>query len=468
MKKGSSLLLLICLAINANVYSNSIKIITKNKVPKKNSIVSKNNDVANYSNTVPNCWIKQFALIERWIAGMRPTVSARALSYIHLAAYETALPGMPNFISNQSKMEGLQIPKFTGNIKNYNWNIALNACYAKMDSAFLIGASLEHKATIAQLRDSLNKIYKTTVSQNVFDNSVAWGLSVANAVFEYSKTDEEGNMQRMKPYPKDYTIQTGAGLWIGETFGGYVPFTPSWGSVRTFTTFGNDLVSPPPPIYSKDTNSIYYKDQKEVYNNWKNMDYEKRWRAEFWSDDIVNLTFGPSMRIFVIASQMVAKENLNLEKTLHLYCKLGIGLNDATTACWKSKYIYNTERPWQFIKENIDTNFRSIMGECVQQAGKNPPFPGYPSGHSSCAGVGQIILAQFFGENYLFTDYSHLGRKDFNSTPRTFTTMTAMADDNAYSRIPMGAHTRFDCDEGLRLGRLVGKNVVQYNLENNK
>ena len=77
-----------------------------------------------------------------------------------------------------------------------------------------------------------------------------------------------------------------------------------------------------------------------------------------------------------------------------------------------------------------------------------------------------MILTEFFGTDFLFTDYSHLGRKEFNSTPRTFTTMKEMAEENAYSRIPLGAHTRFDCAEGLRLGRLVGKNTVNYKLTN--
>lgn len=413
---------------------------------------------------VPNCWIRQFAIIERWVAGMRPTVSARALAYIHMAAYETFLPAMSGMVSNAAKLEGLNLPPFEGKVADCNWNIALNACYAKMDSLFLIGAGPTWNASITRLKDSLNKVCGIQLSPTVFNKSVAWGLAVARAVWKYAETDIQGKEQTMKPYPKDYVVETGVGKWAGEKHGGYIPFTPRWGKVRTFTTFGSQLISPPPPPYSLDKNSVYYKQHQEVYNNWKNMDYEKRWRAEFWSDDIVNFTFGPSTRIFMIAAQMVEREHADLQKALYLYCKLGIGLNDATTACWNSKYIYNTERPWQYINVNIDSNFRSIMGESVEQAGKNPPFPGYPSGHSVCAGVGEKILTEFFGEKYLFTDYSHLGRDDFNSTPRTFTSMKQMAEDNAYSRIPMGAHVRFDCDEGLRLGRLVGENVTNYTL----
>lgn len=434
---------------------------------KKESSLFAKNLVSQQSNMVAACWVRQFALIERWIAGMRPTVSARAMTYIHLAAYETALPGMPNFVSNQEHIQGLKIPPFVYDTKHINWNIALNACYAKMDSVFLISAGYKWNATITQLKDSLNTVLGKGVSDEDFKASVEWGLKVANTVWEYSKTDVAGNQQRMVPYPKNYICPSGQGHWQGEIYGGFLPFTPNWGEVRTFTTFGEELISPPPLAYSENKESEYYKQHEEVYKNWKQMDSTKRWIAEFWSDDIVNLTFGPSTRMLVIASQMAEKEHFNLEKTLHLFCKLSIGLNDATVACWKSKYIYSTERPWQYIVKNIDSNFKSIMGQSVDQSGKNPPFPAYPSGHSSCAGVSEIILADFFGEQYTFTDSSHYGRKEFMSMPRTFTSIKQLAEEDAYSRIPMGAHVRMDCDEGLRVGRQIGKKVSSYSLQRN-
>jgi PAP2 superfamily len=440
--------------------SNATPLNKKNTKPNKNT-------AATYNATVPNCWIKEFAILERWITVYRPTGAARALAYINMAAYETVLPAMPNFISNQAKCKGLKIPTLEKPIEQYNWNIALNECYAYLDSSFLYRAGT-YCSTIAPLKDSINNLYKPKIATEIYNNSVAWGNAVAKAVWAYSNTDVEGAKQADEGNNDKYAIQLGTGHWLGEQFGGYIPQHPYWGKARTFTTFGKDLLSPPPPAYSTDTSSQYYKDQYEVYNDWKNMDYEKRWRAEFWSDDIVLITFGPSTRYFVIAAQMVQNKKLNLEQALHLYCKLGIGLNDATTACWNSKYTYNTERPWQFIKKHIDPNFKAIMGDGFKQGGKSPAFPAYPSGHSACAGVGEIIFTQFFGNNYKFTDNSHIDRKDFNGTPRTFKTMKAMAEENAYSRIPIGAHTRFDCDEGLRLGRLIGENVNKYQLVNSQ
>lgn len=417
---------------------------------------------------VPIAWIKQFALIERWVAGMRPTVTSRALAYISIGAYEVALPSMEGYRSNQALIPGLKIPTLPLSPSEYDFNIALNACYAKLDSVFLLGALPKYKASITHLKDSIDAILKPRVTEKVYQNSVNWGLAVANEIWRFSSTDRAAEAERSIPYPNIYPSPDSIGQWLGEVHGGYKPFTPNWGNVRRFTLDDSSLISPPPPMYSTSPSSQYYKEMYEIYNDWKTMNHEKRWVAEFWSDDIVNFTFGPSTRMFLIATQLSERAHMPLDQTLHLLCKLGIGLNDATSACWRSKYRFNTERPWQYIRTHIDSNFRSIMGESVEQAGKNPPFPSYPSGHSSCAGVSEAVLTEFFGPNYTFADSSHADRTDFLGTPRTYTSFKQMAEEDAYSRIPMGVHIRTDCDEGLRIGREVGLKVNQYQLKTSK
>ena len=59
-----------------------------------------------------------------------PHASARALAYIHLATYETVVPGMPDYISNDDRLQGFRI-RNNERADNINWKIALNSCYAK-------------------------------------------------------------------------------------------------------------------------------------------------------------------------------------------------------------------------------------------------------------------------------------------------------------------------------------------------
>jgi hypothetical protein len=296
------------------------------------------------------------------------------------------------------------------------------------------------------------------------ENSIAWGRKVADAVIAYSKTDVEAEKQILDAFAKDYTPPTGIGKWKGEKGTALFPY---WGKVRTFTTFGQSLISPPPPPFSTDKASKYYKDFDEVNEVVSNFNNERRWKSEFWSDDIVGLTFSPPARIFMIANQMIAKENLDLETSLHLLLKLGIAENDAAVAAWGSKYIYNVERPTHYIREYINKDFRTPLGYAIGTDNITPPFPGYPSGHSTFGGISIPILAEFFGESYTFTDRCHEGRTEFNGTPRTYTNMTQIGEENAYSRITLGVHPRFDCDEGLRLGKMIGNNTIKYRLTKN-
>jgi hypothetical protein len=241
---------------------------------------------------------------------------------------------------------------------------------------------------------------------------------------------------------------------------------PYWGKVRTFAADQNDLLSlPPSSIFSTDPNSDYYKENLEVANMVNNMTTTNRWIAEFWSDDITGLTFSPPARIFAIANQVISLKKMNLEETLHMYCKLGIAINDAAVGAWKSKYIYNTERPETYIRKYIDPSFKPILGEAIGVPGLTPSFPGYPSGHSTFAGVSWRIFDHFFGAHYEFTDHCHFGRTEFNGYPRTFTSWKQMAEENAYSRIPLGVHVRMDCSEGIRLGDVIALKALNLDLE---
>jgi hypothetical protein len=294
--------------------------------------------------------------------------------------------------------------------------------------------------------------------------SIEWGQRVANAIIAYSDTDREGADQVRIARPADYFPPVGDGLWVPTTPDYGKAMFPYWGKVRTFAANSGDLTSLPPTAYSTDPNSKYYKENEEVDLAVRNLTEENHWIAEFWSDDLTGMTFSPPARIFAIANQVISLERMNLEETLHLYCVMGIATNDASVACWKSKYIYNTERPETYIRKYIDPDFKTILGEAIGTPGMTPSFPGYPSGHSTFAGVSWRILEHFFGANYEFTDQCHYGRVEFRGYPRTYQSWLQMAEENAYSRIPLGVHIRQDCVEGLRLGNAIALRALDLEL----
>jgi hypothetical protein len=110
------------------------------------------------------------------------------------------------------------------------------------------------------------------------------------------------------------------------------------------------------------------------------------------------------------------------------------------------------ERPQSFIRDVIDS-----LWTTTQPA---PPFPSYPSGHAMIGMAAAEVLTSIYGDNYEMTDFSHFQQKGFKGTPRHFTSFDQMARENAASRVLMGVHFRFDCEEGLRLGKEIAHEIV--------
>ena len=136
--------------------------------------------------------------------------------------------------------------------------------------------------------------------------------------------------------------------------------------------------------------------------------------------------------------------------------QLGFGLNDASVKTWEAKYKYHLERPETYIQRIIQSRWQPLHD--------SPSFPAYPSGHSTFGATAAAILSKTFGEPFKMTDNSHKGRKEFLGEPRTFNSFKEMAIENALSRMYLGVHYRIDCEEGLRVGELIGEEVLKLNL----
>jgi len=422
--------------------------------------------VAQVSNDIVWDWMELYLSIEQDLPGFRPTPTCRALAYINMGAYETAIPGMEDFKSLSEVIDGFPAVPLDAEAFQVDWAIALNAYYARTFKFFLFNASQEQVQDIESLELSQLNLLSQDVPQGIINESIIWGQKVANAVITFSETDREGATQVHNSRPNEYFPPSGNGLWIPTSPDYSEALFPYWGKVRAFASTPSDLTALPPYYaYSTDPNSDYYKDNLEVNESVVNMTHENRWIAEFWSDDLTGLTFSPPARIVAIANQVIKLEKSKLDETLHLYCRLGIALNDASVAAWKSKYIYNTERPETYIRKYINPEFKTILGEAIDNPGLTPSFPGYPSGHSTFGGVGWRILEHFFGAQYEFTDLCHQGRPEFNGYPRTYNSWKEMAEEDAFSRIPLGVHIRMDCTEGLRLGNLIGVRALDLELQ---
>jgi membrane-associated phospholipid phosphatase len=420
--------------------------------------------VKDFDATVVQKWNNLFLLIERNAAGYRPCPAARALGYMGLSAYESCATAMTEHKSIAALYPSLRIPAVEAG-KAYQWDLVVHSSYATLFKKFFTNVHPNDMFIIAALETNVeDELRISAPTKEIADRSVAYGRQVAEAVYAFSATDRFSHNMYLAPTDPNYIVPIGAGLWkkTNPTLTVQYPMFPFWGQSRTFAIKEADKTARPPLAYSEDRNSPYYTQMLEVYSTTAPQTIDNKWIAEFWSDDVLGFTFSPSARWIAILHQVIEKEKPNLEIAVLGAAKVGLALNDAAVACWHSKYLYNAERPISYIQKVINPNW-SLNGLTTNNfLTTTPPFPAYPSGHSTFGAAAAEALVSIFGSSYKLTDKCHEGRADFvGSAPRTFESFYDMATENAYSRIPLGVHTRQDCEEGLRLGSVCGRRVNQ-------
>jgi len=417
-----------------------------------------------FNNRVALEWMEFYLDIERFTPGYRPPVSARTAAYIAMAGYEAVQPGMADeYNSFSGYYFGLTLPQIeTG--AEYHWPTCLHAAYAAIFPRFFPGAPAAQQQKLFTLTQKYNNQFSAELPQDVFNRSKAFGEAVATVIFEWSKTDAFGHEGYLYNHDPTYNPPAGPGLWQ-PTYPDFTPaLLPRWGNVRTFAANQDDNC-PAPLAISADPNSQIYVQAKEamvIVNNIKaGGNAVDRWIADFWSDDCPILTFTPAGRWIAVTNQLVQAENVPLDVAVFTYAKVNMAICDAGIRCWNEKYRYNIQRPIDYIRQVMpgQENWNTVM--CPDGSGSyfTPPFPAYPSGHATFGAAAAEVLTDIFGFNYSMTDRCHEGRTEFIGTPRNFRNFYEMAEENAYSRIPIGVHFRMDAEEGVNLGYRIGRKV---------
>lgn len=418
--------------------------------------------VKEYDHKTILAWNELFLEIERYAAGYRPGPAPRALAYIGLSNYEACISGMPEFNSVENLFPGLAVPAVESGAE-YHWPTVVNASYAYLMRRFFVTASAERQAKINALEAQYEAIGREAVSADVFERSKSHGVAVATAIWEYSKTDNVGHDHYLDPF-QNYNWQdhySKDGDWKPTFPGPGKPMGGVWGGARTFAIGNSDMLCRPPLPYSAAPTSELYSQALEVYaQNTPTLSYEDEWVGEFWSDDLLNLTFSPGPRWLAVGDQVLVLEDSDLETGIFMTVKMGLALNDASVGCWNSKFHYNVERPQTYINRVIDPTWKpALYNPLTGEEGVTPSFPAYPSGHSTMGAAGAEVLGDLFGYAYTLTDRCHENRTEFEGTPRTFGSFFEMAQENAWSRVPLGVHFRMDCEEGVRYGTVIGRKV---------
>jgi hypothetical protein len=412
-----------------------------------------------FSAEVATSWADLQLLLTKQTAGYTPPVAARAYAYGGLTMYEALVGGLPNNQSLAGQLSNLTtLPKpETG--KDYNWALSANAAEATILRALYAEASrpqaVANKRAIDSVEVVLKNTYKVSVAQDIVDRSEKLGQDIANAIFEWSKTDG-GHEGYKRNFPASYVVPVFDGAWQTTENGQKIPMQPTWGANRTFVAANQNMTMPTPITFSSSLVSPYFSTYFEVYTKSKSLTQEEKEISVWWADNPVE-TFTPPGHSYNIANIAVKQTKSALGKAAEAFARTGITVNDAFINCWKCKFKYNNERPYTMLRRTVDANWKPFWPA--------PPFPGFPSGHATQSGAVSAVLTDFFGDNFAFVDNSHVGRAKDASTgvelkARSFKSFNEFAIESANSRFYGGIHTRQDNETGLAEGRKIGANVL--------
>ena len=224
---------------------------------------------------------------------------------------------------------------------------------------------------------------------------------------------------------------------------------PYWGEIRPFVLrTWNECPVTEPPAYSADSVSARYEDAKRVFDTKTGLTPDQRAIAFYWADNSGE-SGTPVGHWISIASQMISERHLSAEDAARVMVLTSAAQADAFIASWGYKYQFSMIRPRTYIRRLIDPTWEPLI--------PTPPFPEYPSGHSTQSSAAAEVLTALVGD-MPFEDSTSVS---LGHAVRHFASFRAAAEEAGMSRIYGGIHFPTGNLGGRALGKCVGDKVVE-------
>ncbi len=387
-----------------------------------------------------------------------PPVASRIFVYPNIAAYEIIAQ-----IDDKYQTLAGQLPELTPIPvldTTQNINPQLSALIAHM---ILSKKLIFSEDRITTMQDSLYRVWKST-NEDQFEASKVYGTKVADHIAEWMNKD---NYNQTRTMPK-FTVNTEDPTRWQPTPPAYMDgIEPHWDDIRPFALDSADQFKPaPPPTFSMDQDSEFYKELKVVYDTGVRVTQagdssEEMEIAKFWDcNPYVSVTRGhlmfatkkisPGAHWIGIVKIANKKINSNFDDSVYAYTKTSIAIADAFISCWDEKYRSNLIRPETLINQHIDENWMPLL--------QTPPFPEYSSGHSVVSGAAAEVMTSIYGDNFAFDDDTET---PFGLPIRSYTSFNQASSEAALSRLYGGIHYPFSIENGLAQGRDIGDLVIK-------
>ena len=391
-------------------------------------------------------WYKLVLLLVRHTPIYSPPVASRNFAYMATAVYETMAAISPGWQSLAGQLNGLKEPPYKEKPQGLDLAHALHGALEASVSSFFVRTGPSGERALKSTARKISADLVGSVADDVAARSEDFGRSVATRILEWSDSDGGAVIENMG-FPMSFKPKEGKANWVPTSTIGLqqAPLLPNWGNNRTFAMpDGGACPIKGPPAYSEEKDSPFYKEAFEVYDTVKNLKPEQRAIARFWSDDPM-LSPTPPGHWVSIAMQVAKQRNMTVEECADMLMRVSVAVADGFISCWRVKFQVDLLRPVTYIKRVIDPKWNSVL--------ITPPFPEYPSGHSTQSGAAATALTALLGDNVVFEDATHI--RD-GLPARKFKNFWEAANEAGISRLYGGIHYRAAIDHGLEQGRCVG------------
>ncbi|MFE1377642.1 vanadium-dependent haloperoxidase [Streptomyces sp. NPDC058740] len=255
--------------------------------------------------------------------------------------------------------------------------------------------------------------------------------------------------------------------------------TPYWGQVKPFALTSGSQFRPPTPglygTYEQLLASDAYKAQVEAVRAAGadkptaktpviNRTPDQEAAAWFWANDNDG-TYKPPGQLLQATREIATARGLNTYENAKLFALVSIAMADAGIAVRDVKFLTPIDlwRPVSAIRDGgLDPEWKPLL---KNPAGVNvtPCFPAWASGHATFGASWAGIMKRYFGSDGIAFDITTDEPRSPVKT-RHFTSFSAAAREDAYSRIWLGVHFPWDAEDGLTLGDKIANHVFTTRL----
>lgn len=390
-------------------------------------------------------WNRLILELVRHTPTQSPPVASRAFAYLGVTAYEAAASGNPELSTLAGQLNALETLPTREAGQAYDEALVMHAAMGFAAEAFFGNTGPSGQRAMQVMEARTLDLLSEGIEAEIVARSAGFGRAVGAHVLAWSLDDGAMPVENLG-FPYEYEAAEGAGHWVptNRVALQQAPLLPDWGTNRTFAMPASASCSlPPPPAYSEEPGSPFYVEAMEVHDAVVNLTDEQEAIARFWSDDPM-ISPTPPGHWISIALDVLEAEDADLAETADVIARLGIVLADAFIGCWHDKFQYDLVRPVTYINQVIDPAWKPVL--------ITPPFPEYPSGHSSQSGAAAAMLEDHFGTDFAFEDDTHQAD---GLGVRAFSSFWEAAEEAAISRLYGGIHFRSAMEQGLEQGRCI-------------